>query len=268
MRVITTAVALAIVAPAQPTLGQTTSKTLVAVFAHADDETSVAPLLARYAREGARVHLIIVTDGAQGGANTSLPRGPELARARADEARCAATALGIQPPVLLGFPDGALGDYTDPSLLFKLTGALQSELQRLRPDAIVTWGPDGGTGHPDHRIVSSVVTQLVRAGAPGVPERLFYSYIPAEGFVAINPQRGTPPFLIPQPKYFTARVSFADGDLDAARRAMACHRTQYSEEVVARVSEAARRVYAGVLPLVPAFGSEATTDLVPPTKQE
>jgi hypothetical protein len=29
-------------------------------------------------------------------------------------------------------------------------------------------------------------------------------------------------------------LSFADGDLDAARRAMACHRTQYSEEVVAR----------------------------------
>ena len=70
---------------------------------------TVAPILARYARDGVQVHLIIATDGAQGGSNTSIPRGPELARVRDAEARCATDALGIQPPILLGFPDGALG---------------------------------------------------------------------------------------------------------------------------------------------------------------
>ena len=78
------------------------SKTLVAVFAHADDEGGAAPILARYAREGAKVYLIIATDGAQGGAHTSIPRGPELARVRSEEARCATDALGIHPPILLG----------------------------------------------------------------------------------------------------------------------------------------------------------------------
>src|SRR5262245_27816285 len=90
-----------------------TSRTLVAVFAHPDDETSAAPALARYAREGVQVYLVIATDGAAGGSSTSIPRGPELARARAEEAACAATALGAQPPILLGFPDAQLGNSAD-----------------------------------------------------------------------------------------------------------------------------------------------------------
>src|SRR4029077_18340699 len=86
-------------------LAQGASRTLVAVFAHGDDEGAAAPILARYAREGVQVYLIIATDGAQGGSHTSIPRGPELARVRSEEARCAADALGIHAPILLGFPD-------------------------------------------------------------------------------------------------------------------------------------------------------------------
>ena len=77
------------------------------------------PMLARYAREGVQVHLIIATDGAQGGAHTSIPR-RRRARARArEEARCAADALGIHAPILLGFPDAQLGSYMeDPAVSF------------------------------------------------------------------------------------------------------------------------------------------------------
>ena len=88
---------------------QGAGKTLVAVIAHSDDETAAAPILARYAREGVQVYLLVATDGAEGGTHTTIPLGPELARARAEEARCAADALGAQPPILLGFPDGKLG---------------------------------------------------------------------------------------------------------------------------------------------------------------
>jgi LmbE family N-acetylglucosaminyl deacetylase len=52
--------------------GQGKARTVVAVWAHADDEGPVAPILARYAREGVQVHMIIATDGAQGAANTSV----------------------------------------------------------------------------------------------------------------------------------------------------------------------------------------------------
>jgi LmbE family N-acetylglucosaminyl deacetylase len=243
-------------------LAQGASRTLVAVFAHADDEGPAGPILARYAREGVQVYLVIATDGSQGGAHTSIARGPELARVRTEEARCAADALGIHPPVLLGFPDARLGSYMeDPARLVQLTARVQAELQRLRPDVVITWGPDGGTGHPDHRLVSSAVTQLVRAGAPGAPERLFYASIPAEGFRAMNPARGEPPFLIPQAKYFSARVGFSTADLEASRRSMACHKTQYPDDIVKRVSEAMRSASKSEIPFAPLSTTASTTDL-------
>ena len=102
-------------------------RSLVAVWAHADDEAPVGPVLARYAREGVQVHMIIATDGAQGVANTAVPRGPEITKLRVEEARCSAQALGIQARILLGFPDGALGNYNaDPTLLFRLTQVSKS----------------------------------------------------------------------------------------------------------------------------------------------
>ena len=238
------------------------ARILVAVFAHPDDESAASPILARYAREGAQVYLILATDGAAGGQHTTIPSGPELAKARAEEARCAAGALGIQPPILLGFPDGQLGSYADdPLRLFKATQRLHEELQRLRPDALITWGPDGGTGHPDHRLVSALVTQLARTGAPGVPERVFYVSLPAEAMRAVNPSRGEPPLLIPQTKHLTTRVAFTPADLDAARRSLACHKTQFPADTMARLGETAKQMWNGAVPLAPAFGAAPVKDL-------
>jgi LmbE family N-acetylglucosaminyl deacetylase len=263
MRLLSCTILAVVLSTAGPLAAQqTATRTLVAVLAHADDEAPIAPILARYAREGARVYMIVTTDGAQGGANNSIPRGPQLARVREEEARCAARALGAQPPVLLGFPDGKLGDYLgDRTLLYRLTQRLAAELARLRPDAVLTWGPDGGYGHPDHRLVSDLVVQLQRAGAPGVPERVYYMYLPEEGIRAMNPERGAPPFVIPQARYFTVKVPFAPQDLRAAQRAMACHRTQYTDETVQRVFPVQARALNGVVSLVPAFPSDSGTDV-------
>jgi len=255
-------------ASAQDVTTGDSTKTLAVLLAHADDESAVGPILARYAREGVQVHLIIATDGSQGAGSTgnlqrpdSGLRGDELARARGEEARCAADALGVRPPILLGFPDGKLGDYIgDRSLLYRLTDRIAGELQRLHPDAVLTWGPDGGTGHPDHRLVSNIATQLARAAAPGVPARLFYMSLPAEGIRVVN-QRGEPPLLIPEAKYFTVRISFSQRDFDRAQQAMVCHRTQFSEEQVKRLGPVAARVWNGEIRLIPAFTTAGSTDL-------
>jgi LmbE family N-acetylglucosaminyl deacetylase len=262
MRAPITAATVAFFLLLAPTTTAQAPRTLVAVWAHADDEGPVGPILARYAREGVQVYLIIATDGAQGVGNTSVPRGPEVAKLRAEEARCSAQALGVQPPILLGFPDAGLGNYlADPALLFRLTQRLQEELQRLRPDVLITWGPDGGTGHPDHRIVSSIVTQLVRAGAPSVPQRVFYASIPADGFRVMNPGRGAPPYLVPQASLFTAHISFAPTDLESARRSMSCHKTQYPQEAVERVITAMGEAWKGELPLTPMVPQAGVKDL-------
>jgi hypothetical protein len=66
MRVIVCTVIVALVLASGPIArGQGTARTLVAVWAHADDEGPVAPILARYAREGVQVHMIIATDGGE-----------------------------------------------------------------------------------------------------------------------------------------------------------------------------------------------------------
>ena len=245
----------------------TAPRTLVAVLAHADDEDPVAPILARYAREGVQVRLLIATDGGQGtgfatARGDAAPREQDLVRMRTEEARCATQALGVKPPILLSFPDGKLGDYVgDRGLVYRLTQRIAEELQRLHPDVIVTWGPDGGMGHPDHRMVSNIVTQLQRAGAPGVPERVFYMFMPAEAMRAMNPQRGEPPLLVPDARYATVRVSFSAEDLQASSRSMACHKSQFTAEVVQRVHASVARVWNGAIPLIPAFPTAPITDL-------
>jgi LmbE family N-acetylglucosaminyl deacetylase len=163
---------------------------------------------------------------------------------------------------LLGFPDGKLGDFTaDRALLFRLTARIAEELHRLRPDALITWGPEGGFGHPDHRIVGNVVTQLVRTGAPGAPERLFYMYIPPEGFRAMYPERGEPALVAPQQKYLSMRVSFTPTDLAAAERAMASHSSQFKPEALQRVLPAQARYWNGSVTLAPAFSTMGGTSL-------
>jgi LmbE family N-acetylglucosaminyl deacetylase len=246
----------------------TAPKTLALVVAHPDDEGPVAPILARYAREGVHVYQIIVSDGVAGvGQQGNIPRpditvqGHDLVRQRAVEARCAMQALGIQPPILLGFPDGKLGDYAgDRALIYRVTQRIAEELGRLRPDVVITWGPDGGTGHPDHRIVSNIVTQLQRAGAPGVPERVFYMNLSVESMRAMT-QRAEVPFTVPQAKYFTVRVPFAPEDLRASERGMVCHGSQFTPEVVQRVHPAAARAWNGAIPLIPAFPTAPGVDL-------
>lgn len=254
---------------------QSRPRTLLALLAHADDETAASPVLARYAREGVRIHMIVATDGSGGsGAQATLQRsengpvGDALVKARAEEAKCSATAIGAQPPVLLTFPDGKLGDYlSDRTLLARLTDQIGAEIARLRPDVVITWGPDGGTGHPDHRLVSNIATQLMRTGAPGMPERLFYMSFP-ENMYTLTPGRTAAPLFYPQPQYFTMKVPFTQADLSAAQTAMACHKTQFNPEQLPVIQSGLARLWNGVIAFIPAVSSWSGNDLFAQTPQD
>ncbi len=72
----------------QPTTTETDlkSKTILAIFAHPDDETTVSPLLAKYAAEGAKVYIAVATDGRLGVTeHAQIPAGDSLASVRAGE---------------------------------------------------------------------------------------------------------------------------------------------------------------------------------------
>src|SRR5438132_3648183 len=76
-------------------------RTILAIFAHPDDEILVSPLLAKYARQGVHVYLAIATSGEQGVMpHAHIPAGDSLRNVRSEEARCAARELHINPPIL------------------------------------------------------------------------------------------------------------------------------------------------------------------------
>jgi LmbE family N-acetylglucosaminyl deacetylase len=203
-------------------------RTLVAIVAHPDDESMVAPVLAHYAREGARVYVVVATDGRRGVAkHAGIPAGDSLATVRAGEARCSARELGIEPPILIGLEDAGLAVISpwpgEP--LDRLAKRLETILRELRPDAVITWGPEGGYGHADHRLVGDVVTQLFQAGAVKSTTRLYFAGFTADR-VANSPRWFGFHLYPTAPALLTTTVAFDERDRVAARRALSCHRSQ------------------------------------------
>jgi LmbE family N-acetylglucosaminyl deacetylase len=235
---------------------------LLAVFAHPDDEIFAGPLLAAYARRGVKVHLAIVTDGEKGtNPHAGIPAGAELARVRMEEARCSCRALGIEPPILLGFKDGELGQVAKPpgGPLAKVAAEVGRVIQELRPDAIVTWGPEGGYGHPDHRLVGAVVTQLVQARADGAPRVLVYPGFPKDRFPATTP--GNVPWSPTDAQFLTVRVPYEAADLAATRTALGCHKSQFPAEQVGPLTDFMDQVLGGGVYLRPWFGAASADDV-------
>lgn len=241
-------------------------RTLLAVFAHPDDEGIVGPLLARYAREGVRVHLAIATDGRHGVRDfAGIPGGDALAKARAEEARCAAEKLGIEPPVLLGLPDGIARTQGSPAEAMSNLGRLVEEVRRLfttlRPEVVVTWGPDGMSGHPDHRLVSAVVTQVVQEDQPGWPRNLFYPGFPRDRAATAPAIPGLPPLPLTSERYLTVRVGYEERDAQKARASFACHASQFTPAEQDAMFAMVRHFHPGVVALRPWRGTEEATDL-------
>lgn len=200
--------------------------TVAAVFAHPDDELLVAPLLATLARQGVSVTLIVATAGESGTLRTEVPAGVELATIRRAETQCSARALGLASPIILDFADGQLGHFERPAPAYtqRLASTLAEVLTRLHPEAIVTFGPEGADGHPDHRIISSVVTQLVQARTPGVPSALLYAGFPSTG-APLDLGSGTP-WMPTDTAFMPVRIAYAEADIAATRQAMGCYVSQ------------------------------------------
>ncbi|HEU4631684.1 MAG TPA: PIG-L family deacetylase [Gemmatimonadaceae bacterium] len=200
------------------------ARPVLAVFAHPDDERIVGPLLSRLAREGRETHLVIATDGSQGVRDfAGIPAGARLAAVRTGEAGCAAERLGVRRLHLLGLPDGGLASF---DALGRLRSGLVAIIDSLRPAAIITFGPEGGTGHPDHRLVGDVVTEIVQGDPRHADLDLLYASLPTERLRTAPPAeptvRGMAEALL------TVRVPFEARDLAAVREAFACHRSQYA----------------------------------------
>ncbi len=139
---------------------------LLAVLAHPDDESlGFGGTLAKYAAEGIETYLVTATRGERGRFGPGGERGEpgEVGRVREAELRAAAEVLGIREVSILGYPDGGVAQVQAASAV----RAIVAHIRRIRPQVIVTFGPDGAYGHPDHIAISQFATAAAVCAADG-----------------------------------------------------------------------------------------------------
>lgn len=219
---------------------------LLGIFPHPDDEAySAGGTLALAARAGWRVHLLCATRGEGGeSADPTLATPETMGAVRAGELAAACRVLGAQPPHFLGYRDGTLSDVDLPEAV----GRIVRVIRQVKPRVVITLGPDGVYGHPDHIALHKLVTPAFRSAGGGTrfpedlygpahaPERLLWTAFPrglfrpqwqkllstdlAAAVRAINPEH-----LGVEPDRFDITVAVSSVrqlKLDA----LACHRTQ------------------------------------------
>ena len=233
---------------------------ILAVFAHPDDERVIGPLLSRLAREGRETHLVIATDGSKGVRDFAhIPAGAQLAAARTKEAQCAASRLGVRQLHQLGLPDGDLASF---EALGKLRSGLAAIIDSLKPEAIITFGPEGGTGHPDHRLVGDVTTQVVQGDSRHSNIDVLYASLPTERLRTAP--RANPTVNGVAEALLTVRVPFEQRDLVAGREEYACHRTQYSPPEMDSVNAYLAHAWNGMVWMRPWNGTLHHKDIFKP----
>ena len=213
---------------------------------------SSARLLSRLAREGRETHLVIATDGSKGVRDfAKIPAGAELAAARTKEATCAATRLGVRKLHLLGLPDGGLASFEE---LGKLRSALVPIIDSIKPAAIITFGPEGGTGHPDHRLVGDVVTQIVQGDARYATASTCCTRRCRRSVSGPRPP-ASPTVNGMAEALLTVRVPFEERDLVAGREEFACHKSQYASAEMDSVNRYLAHAWNGAVWLRPWNGT-------------
>lgn len=223
---------------------------ILGVFAHPDDEGSCGGCLAKYAAEaGAKVYVACATRGDGVDAqikDPSLATRETLGQVRSQELACACEKLGIQPPLFLGYQDGEV----DQLPMEEAARKVARLIRELKPQVVITHGPEGGYGHPDHIAVSAFTRRAFELasdanhdlGLPSpegdlrlfTPAKLYYTAFPRsfmEKVPAFRERRADIRgqqlgFVGVEDEKITTEVEIKAW-MRAKLEALSCHRTQF-----------------------------------------
>ncbi|HEV8057040.1 MAG TPA: PIG-L family deacetylase [Actinomycetota bacterium] len=169
-------------------------RTLLGLWAHPDDEAYLsAGLMYEHARRGDRVVVVTATAGEHGTTDPEAWPPRRLAAGRRAELTASLAAVGVHEHVVLDHRDGGCADVDG-------TDVFAAYIVAVDPDLIVTFGPDGMTGHAAHKDASAWATKaLHEAGKPG--SKVLYATVTPEFAAEILPvwepfevfRPGTPP---------------------------------------------------------------------------
>lgn len=165
---------------------------ILGVYAHPDDEVFCAGgTLAKYVAAGAEAMVVSATRGQAGQIRSAqIATRYTLGQVREQELHLGCQRLGIQHSVCLDYGDGTLQGMNPEILIRHISEIIRS----FRPDVVLTFGPDGGYGHPDHVTISNVTTAACkRAGdAAQFPEQItagLTPHRPAQLYHSLFPRR-------------------------------------------------------------------------------
>ena len=203
-------------------------RTLVGVWAHPDDEAYLSSgLMAVVRRSGGRVVVATATRGEHGTEDPKTWPPERLAELRERELLASLALLDVQEHEWLGHGDGSLADVP----LEDGAAQVAALLERVRPDVVVTFGPDGMTGHSDHRAVCAWTTRAWHA--TGRRGQLWYATQTPEFHeewdevhqrIGLWFEGATPP-VTPVPE-LVARVDLDDDLRDLKHRVLRAHGSQ------------------------------------------
>jgi LmbE family N-acetylglucosaminyl deacetylase len=137
---------------------------LMCVLAHPDDESlGMGGTIARYSAEGIETYTVTATRGERGrfGDNSERPRPEKVGEVREAELRAAAARLGASDVSLLDYMDGELST-VDP---VEATAKIAGHIRNRKPHVVITFGPEGGYGHPDHIAISQLTGSAIVCAA-------------------------------------------------------------------------------------------------------
>ena len=155
------------------------SNTILVVTPHPDDaEGGAGGTIAKFAKEGKKVILVVCTNGDKGTSDRTM-KPEKLAAIREKEQLDAAEALGLAEVTFLRFPDQNLEDCRE----FRL--ALCRQIRKHRPDLVVTIDPGSNRyiRHRDHYMTGRVTLDVV---FPYARDHLAFPELLEEGLEPFN----------------------------------------------------------------------------------
>lgn len=223
--------------------------TILGVWAHPDDETfMVGGVLHMAAQNGQTVVMVTATKGEAGVQNETRWPAAKLGATRLEEHTLAMEELGITKTHWLGYKDGSCNKVNATEAVAKIAQLIE----QYQPDSIITFAPDGLTGHEDHQAVSRWAAAA--ANVSTVKPKVWYAVHTKELFDEVFSsvdQRLNVYFNTDQPKLIPVQncdlnISLSDKVLDTKLTALEAMPSQY-EKFFEIITEAEARS---------AFGSE------------
>jgi LmbE family N-acetylglucosaminyl deacetylase len=151
--------------------------------------------------------------------------------------------LGIREVTVLGYPDQEL-DRAEPGQVIR---RIAQELRRVRPHVVVTFGPDGAYGHPDHIATSQFAAAAIVSAASAAPvggdgaappphavAKLYYLGMESAAWAAyqaafkklVSVVDGVERQAVPWPDWELTTVIDTRAHWEVVWRAVSCHESQ------------------------------------------